>query len=232
MALALRTHARPLVFRDRPRSPAAEAYRNLRTALQLLPEDRQGPVVVTSCQAGEGRTACVANLGVALASAGHRVLLVDADLRRPRLAQFFGLSPSGGLRALLADPDSQEGPLATGLNGLHVLPAGEAPPNPAELLDRPTLVRCLASWRSAYDHILFDSPPLTGLSDAVVLARQVRRALLVVRAMRTTEQDVAAVTRRLRHAGVDILGGVLVGHRTPSAAAGEDDGDGMDGETQ
>jgi capsular exopolysaccharide synthesis family protein len=219
-----------LVFRDRPRSPAAEAYRNLRTALHFLPEDRQGPFVVTSCQPGEGRTACVANLGVALASAGRRVLLVDADLRRPRLAQFFGLTPGGGLGALLASTDAAEGPLATGLAGLEVLPAGEIPPNPAELLDGPALQRCLTTWQSTYDHVLFDSPPLAGLTDTVVLARRVRRALLVVRAMRTTEQDVAAATKRLRQAGVDVVGAVLVGHRSPNAALGDDMPGAQDGD--
>lgn len=222
VALALRTHARPLVFRDRPRSPAAEAYRTLRTALHFLPEDRQGSVVVTSCHPGEGRTACVANLGVALASAGRRVLLVDADLRHPRLAQCFGLTPGGGLGALLTGPETADGPLSTGLPGLDVLPAGESPPNPAELLDRPSMEPCLAAWRATYDHILFDSPPLTGLTDTLVLARRVRRALLVVRAMRTTEQDVAAAAKRLRHAGVDVLGAVLLGHRAPNAAMDAD----------
>lgn len=222
MAIAARAHAhaRPLVFRDKPRSPAAEAYRNLRTALDFLPDERRGPLVVTSCRTGEGKTACVANLGLALAAAGRRVLLVDADLRHPRLAQFFGLEPGSGLGSMLSGPAPGQAPLATGLTGLDVLPAGPVPPNPAELLDRPALAACLEAWTAAYDDILFDSPPLAGLTDTVVLARRVRRALVVVRAMRTTDDDLASGVKRLRLAGVDVVGAVLLGHRAPQAAGG------------
>ncbi len=221
--MVLRTHRawrrHLLALRDKPGSPVAEAYRSLRTSLQFLSEERQGALVVTSWSKGDGKTTCVANLGVALATAGRRVLLVSADMRQPGLDRIFGPMHRPGLSRLLGGGGEQDGVQPTDVPGLDVLPCGPIPPNPAESLGMPVLDALLRGWQQAYGHVLFDAPPLLGVTDALLLARRVGRALLVVRAMRTTDRALATSSRLLREAGVDVLGCVLVGHRAPEDAS-------------
>lgn len=217
MAIPPRARIRPTVlFKERPQSAAAEAYRSLRTAMMFLPDDKRGPVVFTSCAKGEGKTACVSNVGVALASAGHRVLLVDADLRSPQLHRVFHLKGPAGLAPLLAGAVSAaEAVRESGTLGLHIVPCGEQPQDPSELIGNPMLGSLVQSWRDAYDYVIFDAPPLLGITDPLVLARRLGRAVLVVRAVRTTDRSLAAAVEQLRDAGVDVLGAVITGHRHP-----------------
>lgn len=207
-----------IVLRDRPQSPAAEAYRSVRTSLQLMAREKQAAIVVTSPNAGDGKTYCAVNVASALAVAGKRVLLVGADMRRPALHTVFGLAQGEGLSEFLAE-QAEEAPVAeTNIGNLRVVQSGQIPPNPSELLGAARMAEGLATWRSAYDHIIFDTTPILGVTDALVLARQVGRALVVVRAGRTTDRQLRRGVEQLRGAGVEVLGVILNGHRSPTEA--------------
>ncbi|MEA2686399.1 MAG: tyrosine-protein kinase, partial [Actinomycetota bacterium] len=158
-----------------PTSAAAEAYRTLRTAIQFLAIDHpMGILQVTSANAGEGKTTTLANLGVALAKAGQRVILVCCDLRRPRLHEFFGLSNDVGFTSLLLGnaPLSRALQPVTEVPRLRVLASGPLPPNPSELLSSGRTKEVFAALKAEADIVLIDSPPVLPVTDALVLFRQ------------------------------------------------------------
>src|SRR5690606_36194033 len=164
---------RPLIVQDDPRSPRAESFRTLRTNLQFLEVGQEGRTfVVTSSVQGEGKSTTTANLAIALADSGARVLLVDTDLRRPKIASYMGLEGSVGLTDLIigrATPADVIQPWGRGR--LSVLPAGTIPPNPSELLGSAAMGRLIESLRKDFDVILFDAPPLLPVTDAAILSR-------------------------------------------------------------
>jgi capsular exopolysaccharide synthesis family protein len=180
---------RPLVVRAEPMSPEAEAYRTLRTNLDFLDLD-PGPraFVVTSAMPGEGKTLSTTNLALTLAESGQRVVLVDADLRRPRVADVFGLDGGLGLTDVIVGRASLgEALQADGPSGLHILPSGSLPPNPGELLGGRRFLALLEELKAAYDVVLFDAPPVLAVADASVLAKRTSGAI-VVGAMRSTRR--------------------------------------------
>lgn len=210
MAVALHAAASSTqIVRNKPQSASAEAFRGLRASLQFLPPDRQGSFIITSCAPGEGKTCVSVNLALALATAGKHVLLVDADMRRPMLHNVFGTGRTLGLSHLLSHQTEDDSPQDTEIAGLSVLPCGTLPPNPSELLGGAALPGYLGRWKQTYDHVIFDTPPLLGLADSLVLARQVGRALLVLRASETTDRSLRRAVAQLRDASVDVLGVVL-----------------------
>jgi capsular exopolysaccharide synthesis family protein len=201
-----------LVTLTQPRSAAAEAYRTLRTSLEFSSLDRElRTVVVTSSAPDEGKTTTLANLGVALAQAGRRVLLVDADLRRPALHRAFGLPNAAGLTTMmleesaLARPPLQAGPVA----GLRLLTSGPLPPNPAELFAGRRMDDILARLRDEADLVLFDAPPLIAVADATVLAARVDGVILVVQAEKTRREHVQRAKTMLDRVNAHLIGAVL-----------------------
>jgi polysaccharide biosynthesis transport protein len=195
-----------------PTSPAAEAYRSLRTSIQFSRQERQlRSLVVTSPAAAEGKTATLANLGIVFAQAGERVVLVSCDLRRPRLEEFFGITARGGMTTVLLGEQSLDEVLQQpdGQQGLWVLPAGPVPHNPAELLSGATAQRIFDALRNRFDLVLIDSPPLLPVTDAVVLARQTDATLLVVAVGQTRRADLKRATEKLAQVNAGILGMVL-----------------------
>jgi capsular exopolysaccharide synthesis family protein len=193
-----------------PRSPAAEAYRTLRTNLQFSSLDRDvRTVLVTSGGLGDGKTTVVANLGVALAESGKRVVLVDCDLRRPGLHSLFGLNLSPGLSNALAQ-ETPEPPLSpTAVPGLSVLTAGDPPPNPAEFVASARMVRLLDRLRESADLVVVDSPPAAMVADAAVLAPSFDGVILVVSAGRTKREAAQRAKQQLDKVGARLLGVVL-----------------------
>jgi capsular exopolysaccharide synthesis family protein len=201
--------AGPVVARS-PRSASAEAYRTLRTNLQFSSIDRDvRTILVTSAGEGEGKTTVVANLGVALAESGKRVLLIDCDLRQPGLHAVFGLAAAPGLSNALLDEPGELPTSATAVPGLSLLPAGDLPPNPAEFVASARLARLLDRAREAFDYVLIDSPPAGLVSDAAVLTPSVDGVVLVV-SVGKTKRDVARRTKeQLDRVGARLLGVVL-----------------------
>jgi succinoglycan biosynthesis transport protein ExoP len=207
-------NAHALVVVEDPDSAAAEAYRRLRTNLRVLSADHGlRSLVVSSAVAGEGKTLIVANLGVALAQAGAVVLLVDADMRQPRLADVLGLPPTLGLSDLLTSDDV---PLETALHRhdtlpLEVLGSGATPPNPSDLLGSDRCEALLGTLTSRADIVIFDTPAMMPVSDAVVLARPASGLVLVARVPATRAEELNRAAESLRSAGEQPLGVILNG---------------------
>src|ERR1700730_9527957 len=179
-----------LITYMRPKSEAAEAYRALRTSILLSSFGAPPKVIlVTSALPQEGKTTISANSALVLAQRGSRVLLLDADLRRPGLEKLFGLRPHGGLSTLIAGSDKVEDVVrpVPEVPNLWILAAGPIPPQPAELLGSTVMKDYIARWRNEFDHVIIDTPPCLSVTDAVVLSPEVDRVILVARSGQTTK---------------------------------------------
>ena len=201
-----------LVTLSNPRSPVSEAYRTLRTNLEFFSLDEPvRTLVVTSPGAKDGKSTVLANLAVALAQGGKRVILVDCDLRRPTQHTLFGLDNATGLTTMMLDEAAQSKPplRETPVDGLRVLTAGPLPPNPAELLGSRRMKETLAALLKKADVLLFDAPPVLAVTDALVLAVQTDGVLLVVKAGGTTREHVQQAKDRLERVNARIVGAVL-----------------------
>jgi succinoglycan biosynthesis transport protein ExoP len=204
--------SRPRIATGTDGSPAAEAYRALRTAVRLLGVERAlRTIQLTSALPGDGKTTTVANLGVVLASAGARVVLVDCDLRRPSLHGAFDLTNAQGFTSVLAG----EIPLADAIQGvpgqpnLALLPAGASPPNPSELLGSKLTSELLYSLQSEFDMVLVDSPPVLLVTDASVLSLWVDATLLVAASRLTTRSHLGRTLEVLRQTEAPVRGAIL-----------------------
>jgi succinoglycan biosynthesis transport protein ExoP len=202
---------RPAVFDDDPQGPLAESFRALRVALQFLDvDDGARSVVVTSSVETEGKSVTALNLAVALAETGERVLLVDADLRRPAVADLLGLEGAVGLTDVLIDRTPLDQAVQSGEHGLlAVLPSGAVPPNPNELLQSHALERLIPVLERRYDRVVIDAPPVLAVSDAAILAHRASGALLVVRSGRVQRAQLQGALDALRRAKAPVLGIVL-----------------------
>ncbi len=200
-----------------PNSAASEAYRSLRTSIDFISvDDRIDIIHVTSSTSGEGKSTTSANLAVTLARAGKRVILIDCDLRRPRLHHFFGLDNSVGFTSVVLGSTRVEDALepVAGVPGLLVLPSGPPPPNPSELLSTRTVQTKLETFSHAADYVVIDSPPLLPVSDSVVLAGLADLTLLVVTARTTARRSLHRSLELLEQVNAP-LGGIVfngVGH--------------------
>ena len=190
---------------------AGEAYRALRTNMRFAyPRGRTPRFAITSAVPGEGKSLTSANLAIALAEGGERVVLVDADLRRPTLHRLFGLERGAGLSdALAGDGQVGEATVPSGVDGLDLLPGGRVPPNPSELLGSARMREALGALSESYDVVLVDTPPVLPFTDAGVFAREVDGAFLVIRAGSTSLDDAERAARNLRAAGSRVLGAIL-----------------------
>jgi len=203
-----------LVTVQAPNSVTAEAYRTLRTSLQFAwLEAPMTGVQVTSARSLDGKSTTVANLAVTLAAAGKRVLVVDLDLRRPRMHWFFGLSNDVGFTTVLKDPDSFRSAVAVSpdLHGLEVLTSGPRPANPSELLASPAARAFMQRLYGEYDLVLVDSSPVLGVSDPLVIADLVDATVVVARSLATTKGEVRAAVDLLRKINAPLVGTVVNG---------------------
>ena len=201
----------PLIVQSSPHSHRSEAFRRLRTNLQFLDiAGRPKTIVVTSSLPGEGKSTTAINLAITLADAGSRVALVDADLRRPSVAEYMGLEGAVGLTTVLIGQATVQDVIQPWGNGnLHVLPSGQIPPNPSELLGSRSMADLLEQLTGLYDIVLIDTPPLLPVTDAAILARLTGGALVVVGANSLSRQQLAASLGSLETVGARVLGVVL-----------------------
>jgi exopolysaccharide transport family protein len=191
LVIATSKEAVELVTQVRPQSQMAESYRALRTSLLLSNLGAPPKVImITSALPQEGKTTTSINCAVVLAQKGVRVLLIDADLRRPSIHKTLGMGPRSGLSNVLTGSATLAQAITRSpiLPNLSVLPAGTPPPNPAELLASPNMRQVLDELRGQYDHIVVDTPPTLSVTDAVVLSPRADAIVLVIRSGQTTKQ--------------------------------------------
>jgi polysaccharide biosynthesis transport protein len=200
-----------LVAFARPRSELAESYRALRTSVLLSSLGSPPKVIlVTSPLPQEGKTTTSINTAIVLAQRGGRVLLVDADLRRPGIHKALGLQNTSGLSTLMTGGDgSEDAIVSTEIPNLFVVTAGPPPPQPAELLGSTLMKDYLARWREKFDHIVIDTPPALSVTDAVLLSVEADSVLVVVRSGQTTKAALRRVRDLLAHVNARITGVVV-----------------------
>jgi capsular exopolysaccharide synthesis family protein len=206
-----KAHKQPIPVAEQPRTPVAEAFRKLRTNFAFLGVDRQSICcVVTSPSASEGKSTVAANLAIALAQAGQRVAVVDADLRKPTLHRLFNLPQRVGTTTVLLDQASVHDAIQLlGPDMPSVLTCGQLPPNPSELLGSRRMQELLAELRASYDVILIDCAPLLPVTDPMVVSRFADGMLLIARAGSTTRDQVQAAKAVSAKAGAKVFGTVL-----------------------
>ncbi|MDJ0029767.1 polysaccharide biosynthesis tyrosine autokinase [Gordonia alkanivorans] len=218
-------------------TPAAEAYRRLRTNLEYVGVDnRLRTLLVTSSNAREGKTTTALNLAAAVAEQGQRVVLVEGDLRKPTVGKRLPtvLGDVGVTTLLRGDISLEDVAQQSGIAGLDILPAGPGAPNPAELLGSDKAGAMFRDLQQRYDFVVVDSPPVLEVADATVLARHVDGVLFVVGANEATRSDLQAVRSQLDIAGVKVVGitlnraasrpGAYYSYTTPSGVVGDKSG--------
>lgn len=202
-----------LVTLLKPRSPIAEAFRVLRTNLQFaLIGKQRASIVVTSPNPGEGKSTTATNLAVVTAQAGYRVILVDADLRRPSLHKFFGMTNNFGLTSLMLDEAAEMEAMLRPVEGipqLFVLTSGPLPPNPAELLESDRAAAVLAALKERSDLVVIDTPPVLVVADGAILAGQTDGTLLVFDSGVTRTESARRAVETLAKVGIKPLGAVV-----------------------
>jgi capsular exopolysaccharide synthesis family protein len=201
-----------LIVHTNPMSGIAEASRSVRTNLIFTTPDRPYRVLlVTSSGPSEGKTTVACCVSVAMAQAGKRVLLIDCDLRRPRIHRIFHVTgqESGGLTTALLDESHEDCAVQTEVPNLYVIPAGPIPPNPSELLHSERFKTFLNHMKERYDQIILDSPPLVAVTDATILSTIVDGTMVVVRAFKTSKDLAKHANRILSDVGARMAGVVL-----------------------
>jgi receptor protein-tyrosine kinase len=201
----------PAISFDTDNSSTAEAFRKLRTNLQFLNVDHPPRVfVVTSSSPSEGKSTTAINIALALAEAEHSVVLVDGDLRRPRLAKYLDVLGSVGVSTVLSGGATLDEVLqTTKFPRFSILAAGPTPPNPSELLGSLAAEKMLAELRSRFDYVIIDSAPLLAVTDGAILAAKSDGALVVVKAGKTRRDQLSHAIGMLNDVGATLLGAVL-----------------------
>jgi capsular exopolysaccharide synthesis family protein len=209
----VRSGSKDLFVLTHPRSPVAECCRAIRTNLLFMrPDNPVKTLLITSARPQEGKTTTAISLAITMAQSGLRVLLVDTDLRMPRLHKAFGITPNGDgvSRAILGTASVTEMIKETGIPNLYLLPCGALPPNPAELLHAVRFKHMISQLSASFDRVIFDSPPVGAVTDAAILARLTDGTVLVAKSGRTSRDTLAMARRQVAGDGsVNVLGCIL-----------------------
>lgn len=202
---------KPLLTQVAQQSPRAESFRQIRTNLQFAHVSHEAKaILVTSSLPGEGKSTTAINMAIALAQAGQRVALVDADLRRPMVGEYLGLERNAGLTTVLVGGgDLIDLMQPWGRDELDVLTSGQIPPNPSELLGSEAMTKLIARLERDYDAVVIDAPPLLPVTDAAVLAQRVGGVVLVVGAQQVKTADLRKSLSALEMVDADLLGVVM-----------------------
>jgi succinoglycan biosynthesis transport protein ExoP len=204
--------SKDLYVLSHPKSALAECCRAIRTNLLFMsPDHPSKKLLITSAGSQEGKTTTAVNLAIVMAQSGLRVLLIDTDMRRPRLHKAFGIpaTPDGLSRAILGEAPVMDQVRETGVPSLSLLPCGATPPNPAELLHADRFKRIVAELEGHFDRIIFDSPPVGPVTDAAILARITDGTIMVAKFGATSREGLMRARKQLSEGGVNVLGCIL-----------------------
>ncbi len=196
------------------RSAASEAYRTLRTNIQFMTLDNlTKSILIVGAHPECGKTTTVTNLGLALAQAGSSVLIVDTDLRRPKIHKVFKSKNFFGLTSMLIEENLNMSAARhkTHIPNLDIIPSGPVPPNPAELLASRKMQKALKEFQNRYDYVLLDSPPMMNMADASILAQLADATIMVVAYGETTREEAQKVQQQLNLAKANFIGVVING---------------------
>lgn len=209
----INTKVRQLITKLNPKSPISEQYRTIRTNIQFASVDNEiKSLLVTSSNPSEGKSTTVANLAIVYAQAGKKVLLIDADLRKPTVHYTFRLDNLKGLsNVLVGEMSMSEAANPTDIPNLDVLSCGPIPPNPSELLASKKMEQFISEATSSYDLVIFDTPPVLAVTDAQILANMVDGSILVIRSKETELEAATKAKDILQPARAKLLGTVLNG---------------------
>jgi polysaccharide biosynthesis transport protein len=202
-----------LVTLSSPKSTASEAYRGIRTSILFSAADTAPrAILVASAAPMEGKTVTASNLAITMVQAGNRVLIIDCDLRRPRLHRIFDVPRDRGIsNILVGNCTIDEATVHAAIPRIDIIPSGPVPPNPSEMLGSQNMTHFMQTVRDRYDLIILDSPPITAVTDTVILSRLVDGVLLVIRAGETHREIIKNSINLLQAANARILGAILNG---------------------
>jgi succinoglycan biosynthesis transport protein ExoP len=200
-----------LITHLKPKDPVVESYRSLRSNMQFASVDSQRKsILVSSPNPGDGKTVTAANLGIIFSMLGQRVLIVDADLRKPKQHKMFGLKQSPGLTEALVENLAVDKVIQNcGVENLKIIASGKIPPNPAEILSSQKMTDFIEKLEGTADLVIYDSPPLAAVTDAMILVSKLHGLLLVLRHQGTNRFQAGEVLERILKAKGDVIGAVL-----------------------
>lgn len=206
-------YLRNLIAQNDPKAPATEAFRELRTNLYYKSIDKElKTIVVTSPTLGDGKTVTAVNLAVTLARSGKKVLIIDADLRKPKVHLYFGVKNKEGLTNLLTDAKEGEKVKATeksDISNLYIITSGPIPPNPAEMLSSNKMKTLLDKLKSEYDVVIIDTPPVGQVTDGAIIAGITDATLLVIASSQTRIEMAKRAVKSLEGVNANVIGTVL-----------------------
>ncbi|MEC9488875.1 MAG: CpsD/CapB family tyrosine-protein kinase [Halanaerobium sp.] len=207
----VRSRDNELITRTHPKSSVSEAYRRIRTNISFLSPDKPlKAIALTSCGAKEGKSLTTVNLAISMAQNGKKVIIIDADLRKPMQHRFFEMTNFNGLSSILTgEIEFAEGLRETGIDNLWLISTGITPPNPAELLASRKMEETLAEAKEFADYILIDTPPAIAVTDAALLGNKVDGVIIVVASHETHEEMLQKSQEVLEKARANIIGTIL-----------------------
>ena len=207
---------RAKVLNDKSSFHVKEAYKALRTNIVFsIPHDGAKKIIVTSALAGEGKSTNCLNLAISFAQTGAKVLIIDCDLRKPNVANLLNIAPTPGLSNVLANLNTVDSVIVhSDYANLDVIPSGDMPPNPAELLGSAAMKDTLEKLSDIYEYIFLDTSPVNIVTDTAVMSKLVDGILLVVRQGRTDVETVSEAVKKLSFVEANIIGFVLNGRLT------------------
>lgn len=200
-----------MIVHNNPKSPISEAYRGIRTNLQFANVDHNvKTIIVSSATSGEGKTTTLCNLAMTLADSDKKVMIVDCDLRKPRVHKFLEISNAQGVTDVLLRGEHYSTFVHKGIHPhLDVLTSGRIPTNPSELLNSEAMKAFMKQLSEDYDYVLIDSPPIIPVTDTVIMSTYIDRVILVCASGQIEVEMAKKATEKLEHVGAKILGVVL-----------------------
>lgn len=205
-----------LITHEDPKSPISEVFKALRTNLQFMNNEQSTSILVTSTMPGEGKSWIASNIGVAFAQTNKKVVLIDSDMRKGRLHNIFDIKLFPGFSNYLSQfNENNENKtildyvVETEINNLYIIPAGNVPPNPSELLSNEKMVEGIEKLKEDFDIIIFDSTPCLPVTDAIIISRVVDETIIVTSHKSTKVQDLKQVQKNIENVGGRIVGVVI-----------------------